>query len=58
LSYANDMLDRRASRRDRRLSGDRRSSVLPNLSDESRRIIVINRRRRFVGRRIHQHVSR
>ena len=57
MSYANDMLDRRASRRDRRLSGDRRSSVLPNLSDESRRITMIIRRSRFIDRRMQQHVS-
>jgi hypothetical protein len=51
LSYANDMVDRRAFTRDRRLFGDRRSIILPNLSDESRRITVTDRRSRFVDRR-------
>jgi hypothetical protein len=58
LSYANDMVDRRASTHDRRLYEDRRSIVLPNLSDKLRRITVKDRRRRFVGRRMYQHVSR
>ena len=58
LSYANHMVDRRASTHDRRHYVDRRSIVLPNLSDKSRRIIVKDRRRRFVGRRMYKHVSR
>jgi hypothetical protein len=57
MPYANDMLDRRASTRDRRLFGDRRSMVLPNLSDKSRRIIMTDRRNRFVDRRMQQHLS-
>jgi len=57
LFYTNDMVDRRASTYDRRLYGDRRSIDLPDLSDNSRRIIVKDRRRRFVGRRIKQYVS-
>lgn len=58
LSYASDMLDRRASTRDQRLPGDRRSVVLPNLSDKSRRITVTDRRSRFVDRRMQQRGSR
>jgi len=54
LSYVNDMIDRRASSRDRRLFGDRRSIILPNLSDASRRITVSDRRSRFVDWRIQQ----
>jgi hypothetical protein len=54
LSYAKDMVDRRASTRDQRLFGDRRSVVLPNLSDKSRRISVTDRRNRFVDRRKQQ----
>jgi len=54
LSYAKDMVDRRASTRDQRLFGDRRSVVLPNLSDKSRRIFVADRRSRFVDRRKQQ----
>lgn len=57
LSYTNDMVDRRASTRDRRFFGDRRSSILPNLSDESRRITVTDRRSRFVDRRMQRRVS-
>jgi len=56
LSYANDMVDRRASTRDRRFFGDRRSIILPNLSDESRRITVIDRRSRFGDRRMQQRI--
>jgi len=58
LSYANDIVNRRASTRDRRFFGDRRSMVLPNLSDDSRRIIVIDRRSRFVERRMQQRLQR
>ena len=54
MSYANDMVDRRVFTRDRRLFGDRRSMILPNLSDASRRITVSDRRSRFVDRRIQQ----
>ena len=57
MSYANDIVDRRASTRDRRLFGDRRSIILPNLSDESRRITVTDRRSRFVDRRMQHRVS-
>ena len=56
LSYANDMVDQRTSTRDRRLFGDRRSIVLPNLSNESRRIVVTDRRSSFVDRRTQQRV--
>jgi len=58
LSYANDIVNRRIYTRDRRLFGDRRSIVLPNLSDKSRRITVKDRRNRFVDRRMQQQVLR
>ena len=57
LPYANDGVDRRASTRDRRFFGDRRSSILPNLTDESRRVTVTDRRSRYVDRRMQQRVS-
>ena len=56
MSYANNMVDRRAFTRDRCLFGDRRSIILPNLSDESRRITVIDRRSRFGDRRMQQRI--
>ncbi len=56
MSYTNDMVDRRAFTRDRRHFEDRRSIILPNLSDESRRITVIDRRSRFGDRRMQQRV--
>ena len=49
--------DLRVSRRDRRLFGDRRSSVVPNITNYSRRIAIKDRRIGVADRRIHNHVS-
>ena len=57
LAHAHDIIDRRTSTRDQRVSGDRRSSVLPNLSNQSRRTTVTDRRSRFVDRRMQQRMS-
>ena len=58
MSYASNMVDRRTSTRDQRLPGDRRSGVLPNLSNQSRRITVTDRRSRFVDRRLQQRLPK
>lgn len=57
LPYSNDGVDRRASTRDRRFFGDRRSSILPNLTDDSRRITITDRRSRYVDRRMQERVT-
>ena len=57
MSYASKIVDRRVSMRDRRLYGDRRSVVLPNLSDDSRRTTMADRRGRAVDRRMQERVS-
>ena len=57
MSFDNQMIDRRVTNRDRRLFGDRRSVVLPNLSDDSRRITMTDRRYRGVDRRMQERVS-
>ena len=44
MSRANTLVERRLARRDRRLHGDRRSNVLPNLTDHSRRVAIRDRR--------------
>ena len=49
---ANISSDRRESRRDRRFVSDRRSSVLPNLTDNLRRIAVRDRRCGITDRRV------
>jgi hypothetical protein len=56
VSYASKIVDRRVSMRDRRLFEDRRSVVLPNLSDESRRTTMTDRRDRVIDRRLHERV--
>ncbi|MDJ0779228.1 MAG: hypothetical protein QNJ85_15265 [Gammaproteobacteria bacterium] len=57
MSQATVPVDRRAAKRDRRLFGDRRSSVLPNLTDHSRRIAIQDRRSGVEDRRVRSQVT-
>ncbi len=57
MSQATAQVDRRVAKRDRRLFGDRRSSVLPNLTDHSRRIAMKDRRSGVEDRRVRSQVT-
>ena len=51
-------VDRRIARRDRRLFGDRRSNVLPNITEFSRRVAIKDRRGGAEDRRVRDRAAR